>query len=102
MYVRYNVQHLKLIWPEDMLYVAYRQSRMKHMVETDRPKIVLRSHDKIKFKTFGIRHYELYLKSPLPRCIKVWNTVCKEVQRATSKVKFKKLIRPMCVLRTGR
>ena len=101
-YVRYNVQPLKLRWREHMLCVAYRQSRMKHMVDTNRPNIVLRSHDRIKFKTIGKRHYELYLKSPLSRCIKVWNTVCKEVQRATSKVKFKKLIRPMCMLRTGR
>ena len=45
------------------------------------------------------RHYELYLRSPLSRCIKIWSMINKDVQRATTKVKFKKLIKPMCALR---
>ena len=69
--------------------VAYRQSRMKNMVDTNRPKIVLRSHNIIKLKPLGKKHYELYLKRPLSRCVKVWNTVRKEVQCASSNIEFK-------------
>ena len=55
-----------------------------------------RSNDKVKFKKVRMRGYELYLRSPMCRCTKIWDMLKAEVQRATIKVKFKLLIKPMC------
>ena len=56
----------------------------------------LHSNDEVKFKTVQMRMYELYLKSPMCRCIRLWDMLNVEVQRATTKVKFKLLIKPKC------
>ena len=92
----YNVQPLKLRWREHILCLMYRQSKKKKRLEIKRPRINLRSNNKVKFKKPLMRTYELYLKSPLCRCIKIWETLSSEIQKATTKVKFKNLIRPIC------
>ena len=56
----------------------------------------LHNKDKVKFKKVQIRTYELYLRSPMCRCIRLWDMLKAEVQRVTTKVKFKLLIKPMC------
>ena len=57
----------------------------------------LRSNKKVKFKKGKLRKFELYLRSPLCRGISVWEMLTADVQRATTKVKFKKLIHVLCV-----
>ena len=92
----YNVQPLKLRWREHILCLMYRQSRKRNLLDVERPRMSLRSNDKVKFKKMRMRMYELYLKSPMCRCIKLWDMLKAEVQRATTKAKFKLLIKPMC------
>ena len=59
----------------------------------------LRSSNKVKFKKKGMRKYELYLKSPNVRGIKVWEMLPSNVQKATIKVKFKNFIKSICKIR---
>ena len=92
----YNVQPLKLRWREHILCLMYRQSKKRKLIDVARPRMNLRSHDKVKFKKVRMRMYELYLRSPMCRCIRLWDMLKAEVQRATTKVKFKLLIKPMC------
>ena len=61
-----------------------------------RPLIRLRSNKKVKFKKVLKRNYQLYLKSPMARGIKIWETLTAEMQKATTKVKFKNMIKPLC------
>ena len=42
-----------------------------------------------------MRQYELYLKSPLSRGGKIWDMLTAEMQRVTTKVKLKKLVRTL-------
>ena len=92
----YNIQPMKLRWREHALCLMYRQSQMKHKIKTERSHRNLRSNKKVKFKKPRMRTYEIYLKSPLCRCSKIWDMLKPEVQRATTKVKFKSLVMPMC------
>ena len=62
-----------------------------------RPKVDLRTNKKVQFKRRQIRQYELYLKSPLSRGGKIWDMLTAEMRRATTKVKFKKLVHTLCV-----
>ena len=66
------------------------------MLELHKPKINLRSNKKVKFKKGKLRKYELYLNSPLSRGIKIWDMLTAEMQRVTTKVKFKKLVHMIC------
>ena len=74
----------------------YRQSKIDGNIEYRRPSINLRSNGKVKFKAKQRRKYELYLKSPKVRGVKLWEMLPLDVQRATTKVKFKKLIKEIC------
>ena len=96
LYKLYNIQPMKLRWREHILCLMYRQSKKKDKLEVERSNINLRSNEKVKFRKTRMRTYELYLKSPLCRCIKIWDMLKAGVQRATTKVKFKALVRPMC------
>ena len=62
------------------------------------PHTNLSCNDEVKFKRvqMHIELYELNLKSPMCRCIKLWDTLKTELQMAKTKVKFKLLIKPMC------
>ena len=44
-----------------------------------------------------MRQYELYLCSPLCRGIKIWEMLTANIQRATTKVKFKRELHALCV-----
>ena len=39
---------------------------------------------------------QLYLKSPMARGIRIWETLTSEMQRAPTKVKFKQMIKALC------
>ena len=78
---------------EHLSLIMYRLSKDDRYIEKSRPEIPLRNRNKIKFKTHK-RVYEKYLKSPHPRGIKMWDRIPESVQRSTTKVKFKKKIKP--------
>ena len=92
----YNIQPMKLRWWEHALCLMYQQSQMKHTIESERSQSNLRSNKKVKFKKRFMNTYEIYLKSPLCSCSKIWDMLKPEVQRATTKVKFKNFVMPMC------
>ena len=92
----YGIQPLKLRWREHILCLMYRQSKKKGKLDIKRTHINLRSNKKVKFKKIPMRNYEIFLRSPLYRCSKIWEMLKPEIQRATTKVKFKNYIRPMC------
>ena len=96
--MKYNIQALRLGWREHILSLMYRLSKKKHKLNVIRPKINLRSTAKVKFLKKRKRTYEIYLKSPMCRCSKLWEMLAFDVQRATTKVKFKTLIKGMCRL----
>ena len=50
----------------------------------------------MKFKKPRKRTYELFLKSPLSQCSKIWEMLKPEVQKATTKVQFKNAIKFVC------
>ena len=76
----------------------YRYSKKGENLEFQRPSINLRSNSKVKFKRIQKRRYEIYLKSPKVRGIKVWEMLPANVQKATTifKVKFKNFIKLIC------
>ena len=96
LYAVFNVQTLALRYREHICCFMYRQSKIDGNIEYRRPSINLRSNGKVKFKAKWRRKYELYLKSPKVRGVKLWEMLPLNVQRATTKVKFKKLIKEIC------
>ena len=83
----YRVQPLKLRWREHICCIMYRQSKLYNKLNHRRPSINLRSNRKVKFKKKLKRTYQVYLKSPMSRGIKIWDMLTVEVQKATTKVK---------------
>ena len=69
----------------------YGLSKRHDLIEEDRPEIHLRGRNKIKFKKYK-RTYEKYLKSPLSRGVSLWDRLHEDVQKSTTKFKFKKCI----------
>ena len=61
-----------------------------------RPAINLRSIKKVKFKRDTKYRYQIYLKSPRIRGVRVWDMLPATVQKATTKVKFNTLIKKIC------
>ena len=74
----------------------YRQSKRTSILDSVRPTINLRSNKKVKFKKQSKYRYTMYLKSPTMRGMKVWDMLPATVQKATTKVKFKSLIKKIC------
>ena len=75
----------------------YNLSHDYEKVDLYRARENLLSNKKVKFKK-GKRHqFELYLCSPLCRGISTWEMLTADVQRATAKVTFKKLIHVLYV-----
>ena len=74
----------------------YRQSKRPNILDPVRPAINLRSNKKVKFKKENKYRYTIYLKSPRERGMKVWDMLPSKVQKATTKVKFKILIKKIC------
>ena len=66
----------------------YRLIRQGGGLDKYRPEIRLHSRNKIKFKTKK-RNLEGILKSPLYRGARPWDSIPENIQRSTTKVKFK-------------
>ena len=90
----YTVQPLKLRWQEHILCLMYHQSKKKKLIDVERPRMNLRSNDKVKFKKVQLHMYELYLRSPMCRCIRLWDMLKQKYKKR--QLKFKLLIKPMC------
>ena len=69
----------------------YRISKIEAYLDTSRPEIILRNRDKIKFVTAKTKLTKV-TKSPYYRGVSLWDMLPQQVQRATTKVRFKKLI----------
>ena len=97
LYIRCNVQPMSLRYLEHISCLMYRQSKLPGMLDYGRPSKILRRSAKVKFKKRKKRRkYELYLKIPKVRGVKVWDMLQSYVQRATTKVKFKSMIKHIC------
>ena len=67
------------------------------MIDFVRPTMNLRNNKKVKFKKGTKYRYTMhYLKSPRVRGVKVWDMLPATVQKATTKLKFKLLIKKIC------
>ena len=71
---------------------------MSHRIDSRKAYLNLHSNAKVKFKKHRMQKYELYLRSPLLRGLKVWKMLSPEVQKASTKVKFKCLIRKIYLI----
>ena len=91
-----GVQLIQLGWWEHILCLMYRQSKMSHLLDTSKAYVELRSNKSFTFKMGKNRTYDLYLKSPFSRCLKIWEMLKLDVQRATTKLKLMMLIKQMC------
>ena len=92
----YHVQPLKVCWREHIYRVMYRRSKNNKNLELKRPTNNLPSNKRVQFKKCRRRKYELYLRSSLVRCVRIWEMLTESVQKATTKVKFKKLLGVIC------
>ena len=73
------------------LALMYMISRINLYIDDERPEIILRNRNKIKFKT-PITKLTKVLKSPFYRGARLWDMLTEDLQRATTKVKFKQII----------
>ena len=74
--------------------LMYGLSKRPDLIEHERPEIHLRGRNKVKFKKYK-RTYEKHLKCPLARGITLWDRLDEDVQKSTTKFKFKKYIQSM-------
>ena len=96
LYCTYNIQPLTMCWREHIACVMYIQSRDMNNVELCKPRINLHSNKKIRFEIRKMRQYELYLRSLQSRGNNIWDMLTAEMQKATTRVKFKTLIHTVC------
>ena len=68
-------------------------SRDDKYLEKAWPEVHLCSRNKIKFKIYK-RVHEKYLKSPIFRGTLMWDRIPESIQRSTTKVKFKRDLKP--------
>ena len=87
----YNFEPLKAKRRKHHLALMYRLSKNGLYLDTARPKIALRSRNKVKFTTAKTKLTKV-MKSPFYRGVTLWEMLTAQVQRATTKVKFKMLI----------
>ena len=71
----------------------YRQSKREGMIDFVRPPMNLRSNKKVNFRKGTKDRYAMHFKSPR---VKVWDMLPATGQKATTKVKFKLLIKKIC------
>ena len=87
----HNIEPLRARCRKHHLALMYRLSRIDLYLDSSRPEIGLRSRNKIKFSTAKIKLTKV-MKSPYYRGVSLWDRLPEEVQRATTKVRFKKQI----------
>ena len=71
-----------------MMILMYRISRINFYIDDERPEIILRNRNKMKFKT-PVTKVTKVLKSPFYTGARLWDMLMEYVQRATTKVKLK-------------
>ena len=89
--IMHNITPLKERRKKHHLSLMYRLSRVETYLENTRPEINLRSRHKIKF-SIPVTKLSKVMKSPFYRGASLWDRLSQEVQRATTKVRFKQLI----------
>ena len=87
----YGIEPLKTRRCKHHLALMYRLSKIDSYIESTRPEIVLRNRNKIKFLVPKTKLTKV-MKSPYYRGTTIWDMLTEEVQRATTKVRFKKQI----------
>ena len=85
----YNIEPLRAWRRKHHLALMYRLSKTGLYADTTRPEIELRRRHKIKFSVAKTKLTEV-MKSPYYRGVSLWDMLPKEVQRATTKVRFKR------------
>ena len=85
----YNIESLKARLRKHHLALMYRLSKTGLYVDTIRPEIELRSRHKIQFSVTKTKLTKV-MKSPYYRGVSLCDMLRKEVQRATTKVRFKR------------
>ena len=85
----YDIEDLVMRRNKHHLAVMYRQAREHCNLDTRRPATDLRSNLKIKFRS-RVTQLTKVQKSPYYRGITLWDRLPVAVQRATTKVKFKR------------
>ena len=78
-YHKYGIQPLVLCRRENHSCVMYRWSKKN-----------------VSFVKRKRRKYEKYQKSPLVRGVKLWEMLPEKVQKATTRVNFKSLVKQIC------
>ena len=99
LYSKYNVQPLSLQYREHMcaaLCTGRGPSQRQNELDCDRLAINLRSNNKVNFKKAKKQLYELYLKSSKVRGLRIWEMLPANMKKATTKVKFKRLVKAIC------
>ena len=91
--IYHRIEPLKERRAEHLCVIKYRLSKDGRYLQKARPHIHLRSRNKIKFKIHN-RVYEKYLKSPISRGTTMWDRIPESVQKSTTKVKFKRDLKP--------
>ena len=84
----YGIEPLRECHRKHHLALMYRLSKIDSYIDTTRPKIALRSRNKITFLTPKTNLTKV-MKSPYYRGVSLSDTLTEEVQRATTKVSFK-------------
>ena len=84
----YDIESLQARRRKHHLALMYRMSRIDAYIDQDKPEIVLRNRLKIKFITPKTKLTKV-MKSPYYKGITLWDMLPLEIQRATTKVKFK-------------
>ena len=87
----YGLEDLKVRRKKHHLALMYRHSKTPHNLHEERPEVVLRNNNKLKFKLKTTKLTKV-LKSPYYRGASLSDRLPEEVQRATTKVKFKSLV----------
>ena len=87
----YNLNPLKERRRVHHLSLMYRLAHDGYNLDVVRPSVHLRSKNKIKFLTPATK-LTMVLNSPFYRGARLWDMLSEDVQRATTKFKFKKLI----------
>ena len=87
----YAIEPLRTRRRKHHLALMYRLSKIDSYLDLTRPEIDLRSRNKIKFSTAKTKLTKV-MKSPYYRGVSLWDMLPEEVQRATTKVRFKRSI----------
>ena len=87
----YGLESLEVRRQKHHLALMYRHSKTPENLDNTRPEVTLRNNNKVKFKIKTTKLTKVQ-KSPYFRGVSLWDQLPEDVQRATTKVKFKTLL----------